>query len=91
MGIVIRPRSIISAAKDGSEWVISEKDNGIGFERQYAEDTFGMFKRLHGNQYPGTGMGLAIVRRVIEQNGGRIWVKSAPNEGSAFFFTMKSA
>ncbi len=84
------PKIDIAAMKEGAEWVISVKDNGIGFEQQYADDVFGLFKRLHGNQYPGTGIGLTIVRRVIEQHGGRIWVQSAPNEGTSFFFTLKS-
>jgi signal transduction histidine kinase len=84
------PHIEIAATKDGSDWVVSVKDNGIGFEQQYAEDVFGLFKRLHGNRYPGTGIGLAIVRRVVEQHGGRIWAQSAPNEGTSFFFTMKS-
>ena len=70
--------------------VVAVNDNGIGFEQQYADDVFGLFKRLHGNQYPGTGIGLAIARKVIEQHGGRIWVRAVPNEGTAFFFTLKS-
>jgi light-regulated signal transduction histidine kinase (bacteriophytochrome) len=84
------PRIDISATEEGTEWVVSVKDNGIGFEQQYADDVFGLFKRLHGNQYPGTGIGLAIARKVLEQHGGRIWVRSVPNEGTAFFFTLKS-
>ncbi len=85
------PQIDISATKDGDEWVISVKDNGIGFEQEYADDVFGLFKSLHGNQYPGTGIGLAIARKVIEQHEGRIWVHSVPNEGTAFYFTLKSA
>jgi signal transduction histidine kinase len=83
------PRIDISASREGGEWVVSVKDNGIGFEQQYAEDVFGLFKRLHGSKYPGTGIGLAIARRVIEQHGGRIWAQSVPNEGTSFFFTVK--
>jgi len=84
------PKIDITATQEGGDWVVSVKDNGIGFEQQYADDVFGLFKRLHGSQYPGTGIGLTIVRRVIEQHGGRIWVQSVPNEGTSFFFTLKS-
>jgi light-regulated signal transduction histidine kinase (bacteriophytochrome) len=84
------PQIDISASREGSEWAVAVKDNGITFEQQYADDVFGLFKRLHSGQYPGTGIGLAIARKVIEQHGGRIWVRSVPNAGTAFFFTLKS-
>lgn len=86
------PHIDVSATQTGdAEWTISVEDNGIGFEQCYAEDIFGLFKRLHGSTYPGTGLGLAITRRVIEQHGGRIWAESAPQQGTKFFFTMRSA
>ena len=83
------PRVHISARQEGSEWIISVKDNGIGFEQQYAERIFGLFKRLHKDDYPGTGLGLAICQRIIERYGGRIWADSVFGEGSTFHFTLK--
>ena len=79
----------ISAEQKGAEWMISIRDNGIGFDPQFASTIFTPFKRLHSAQeYPGTGVGLAICRRIVQAQGGRIWAESAPGEGTTFFFTL---
>jgi light-regulated signal transduction histidine kinase (bacteriophytochrome) len=77
----------VSAEGREREWVISVRDNGIGIEPQHAERIFGVFKRLHGGEIPGTGIGLAIARRIVEKRGGRIWVESEAGRESTFLFT----
>jgi light-regulated signal transduction histidine kinase (bacteriophytochrome) len=81
----VTPRIEVSAQQDDSNWTITVRDNGIGFEPRHAERIFELFKRLHReNQYPGTGLGLAICRRIVERYGGQIWAEGKPGEGSAF-------
>jgi light-regulated signal transduction histidine kinase (bacteriophytochrome) len=81
-------RISVSAAQVGNEWVFSVADNGAGIDPQYAERVFGIFKRLHGRDNPGTGMGLAICRKIVAFHGGRIWVESTEGEGATFLFTI---
>jgi len=83
------PRVHVSAERKGAEWVISIRDNGIGFDPQYASAIFAPFKRLHtAEEYPGTGVGLAICSRIVKAQGGRIWAESAPGEGTTVSFTL---
>jgi PAS domain S-box-containing protein len=82
----------VSARLQGGEWSITVHDNGIGFDRQYADQIFGLFKRLHANGYEGTGVGLAICRRIVERYGGRIWADSdGVGRGASFTFALAAA
>jgi chemotaxis family two-component system sensor kinase Cph1 len=88
-----RPPEIhVSAARKDKVWELSVRDNGIGVDARYHERIFGIFKRLHNNtRYQGTGIGLAICQKVVERNGGRIWLESDPGHGSTFYFTCPIA
>jgi light-regulated signal transduction histidine kinase (bacteriophytochrome) len=80
----------ISAKKVESQWQFAISDNGIGIEPEYYDRIFAIFQRLHNkDEYSGTGIGLAIVKKIIEVMGGQIWIESKPGEGSTFFFTLK--
>ncbi len=81
------PRVRVSASRGAREWVFSVRDNGIGIDPADAEAVFGMFTRLHP-EIPGSGIGLALCRRIVERHGGRIWVDSAPGRGSNFCFSL---
>jgi PAS domain S-box-containing protein len=84
-----RPEVHITAEQKGAEWVISVRDNGIGFDPSEASKIFEPFKRLHSAaDIPGTGVGLAICRRIVHAQGGRIWAESQPGQGAAFHFTL---
>jgi signal transduction histidine kinase len=82
------PHINVSVEKRNAKWCFAVSDNGIGIEPEYYQTIFGVFKRLHGNEIPGTGIGLSICQRVVARYGGRIWVESQVGHGTTFYFTL---
>ncbi len=88
----VPPAISVSARRTNGMVEFAVADNGIGIEPQYHDQIFEMFRRLHTHdQYEGTGIGLAVVKRIVERHGGRVRVESTPGEGSTFFFTLPAA
>jgi PAS domain S-box-containing protein len=86
------PKVHVAARQSGSNWIFSVQDNGIGIEQEYQAQVFGLFKRLHaGAGRSGTGIGLALCKKLVERYGGRIWVESEPGKGSVFSFSIPAA
>ncbi|MEE8413317.1 MAG: ATP-binding protein, partial [Dehalococcoidales bacterium] len=83
------PAIHISARQEGEKWIFSVKDNGIGIDPELFDRMFDLFKRLHPqDKYPGTGVGLAVTKKIVQRHGGQIWVESQPGEGSTFYFSI---
>ena len=83
------PQIHVSCTKQGNMYRFSVADNGIGIEKQYHDKVFVVFQRLHSvKDYPGTGIGLSICKRIVERHGGTIWFESIANEGTTFYFTI---
>ena len=88
----VPPQVHVGANRDGDHWVLSVKDNGIGIPADQHERVFEVFERLHGrSKYPGTGIGLSLAKKIVERNGGRIWLESTVGEGTTFYFTLSAA
>jgi light-regulated signal transduction histidine kinase (bacteriophytochrome) len=83
------PRVHVSAESTSDVWTIAVRDNGVGIDARYHEQIFEIFRRLYTEQeYPGTGIGLAVCRRIVHRHGGQIWLESEPGKGSTFYFSI---
>ncbi|HEY9757626.1 MAG TPA: ATP-binding protein [Oculatellaceae cyanobacterium] len=86
-----RPKIRIDATRAANEWIFSVQDNGVGFDMQYIEKLFHRFQRLHAKaRYPGTGLGLALCKRIIDRHSGKIWARSDKNQGATFCFSLSA-
>lgn len=83
-----KPLVRVGAERKGTVWVFAVKDNGVGISPEYKDKVFSIFRRLHGREYPGVGIGLSLCRRIVERHGGRIWFESERGEGTTFYFTI---
>ena len=86
----VTPEVHISAIEQPGSWTFSVRDNGIGIDSQYKDGIFQIFRRLHGRDVAGHGIGLALAQKIVEAHGGKIWVESEPGVGSTFYFTIVS-